>query len=570
MLRKQSGFVLVVVPILLVGLVSLGVMMTSQSRTAMRLAGAGLDHVQARLCTQQCASLAVNAAVVNQEGGAGIRASSHPCSCGDQDADRMDCTYTYSSPQSGSRTGCYDLRTHEDRVTVVVRCRDARGGSVTLEEVVALNEVPIFQFSLFSDKVLPLHPGPDMDVPGKVHSNDSIQFYPENDLRISDWVTSPVGIYAYRRKNAEMFFARKQGGGFSGPVVPGPAMGPLESMIPGWSGWLAGHRVAYGRHTNGCGGAQPLRLPLRSIGDPHDLIDWRRNDDNQALRRQRFAHKASLLRYQGNWVDQDLSPLFPASNPVRNPPGAVPGHPGRIRLWDRRDEIMLHLVPIDAAALQSGFGRSDSIIYLHDEYRDHAQGGRIVGGYLLWNARRLTRALTIATNSRLVLHGDFNVVPDFQVDGSPSPFPAALISDVMMHLSSDFVWTEHDQAFEPPPVPVLQRNPGARMTVNACIMSGMVAGSDGGMGQSGGLHNLMRFQEQFEHAGRRAQHTTNGSLVCMWASRHSNTEYNSTPEIYTAPQRTYAFAPMYQSLRHLPPGTPRLVGPNLNSWEIVR
>lgn len=574
-MSRQGGVVLVLVPIILVGLLALGLIMTNQSRTSMRQAGAGLDHVQAKLCMQQCASIAVNAAVVAMEDGSGIPAAAQPCRCGNPGEPAMDCDYTYSSPRDGSRLGCYDLLLNMNQVDLGIRCRDAKGGSVNLEVDVALSEVPIFQFAMFSDQALLLHPGPDMDVPGKVHANDSILLYPLNRLRIGQWVTSPVGVYALKRAVAEpgfaIEFARKQGTGFSPAIPAGRMMKPLEDIIPGWTGWLEEYRVAYGEHSNGCQGVQPLRMPLRGIADPHAIIEWRAGSDNQSMKRQRFAHKASLIHYRGAWMDNDLGPLTPAVDPIKPPPGAPPGKPGRIRLWEGRDKVMVHLLPIDVAALQAGFDRRDSVVYLHDELKDPAQGNRIVGGYLLWNAERLSRPFTIATNGRMFLLGDFNTDPGYRVDGNPSPFPAALISDAMTHLSSEWIWSEHDDVGEGPGTAVWNSNPNARMTLNAGIMTGLTPDHQINLANRGGLHLLVRFLEiMSDMRGTTIPHSINGSLVHMWTSRISTGLYDPINYVYLPPERIHAFDPMYQSLEHMPPGTPRLVGPGLNSWEQVR
>lgn len=232
----------------------------------------------------------------------------------------------------------------------------------------------------------------------------------------------------------------------------------------------------------------------------------------------------------------------------------------RVAIWDAGDTTLLKLIPIDVAALQSR-SPGDSIIYLYDYFRDPTQRNRHAGGFLLHNGGKLVRPLTIASNSRIVVSGDYNIDSAYAYKGDKRPYPAALISDMMVHLSNNFLPANHDAGQTG--LTEMGLLPDARRytALNACLMTGVHPNALKIRGALS-LTRLMEWWYGYHQA-------INGSLVSMWYSQQTN-GYENSPVTYWPPLRHYNFDTMYEDIVNMPPGTPRLVTPNLLSWEHVR
>lgn len=567
---SQAGFLLLVVPLALGALALLAFQAIHRTRTAMRLAGGDLEYVKTTFCARRCAALAANAVGKTLNANGRVVAGGTDCSCsepsfsGAADAAGPSCRNLVGAPATGSAPNCYGVETAVTEVGIEVACRDGRSRSATLREEVAYAELPVFQFAVFFERVLEIHPGQDMEIRGRVHSNDTIRLYPGNAaVDFHDWITSARTVEAGRAgwaAHAWVGFPRLDPAGpdarFDIPNVP---FRPLHEVVPSWAAWSQAHRVAYGNRAGVCGAVERLELPLGGVPRPRDLIEWRDPGDGAALQARKFAWRASLIWKDGAWHDRDMRPAS-LSDPARLPPAKVIAVGGRVTFWDGRDTLMVRLVPIDVRRLQQREG--DSLVYLHDRLVDAGQRGRDVGGFLLYNARRLERPLTIASNSRLYGWGDFNVDSSYTgPDGARSAWPAALVCDAYTQLSNE--WDGREYPAGARYAPVLAKNPRARAVLNACLMAGMPERRGSWSGQ-GGYHNLVHFLEDWSGT----VFEFSGSAAAMWSSEVS-TGFTSI-EFYLPPVRRWAFDPMYRKLANMPPATPRLVGPKLASWELAR
>lgn len=578
-LRGQQGYLLLVVPAVVIAITLLGYQMMSRTKTSMRIAASDLDYLHAQLCSQQCVAVAANRVQASLEGSNPVPVGASACRCPADPAEKMACGIEIGPPTEKTARSCYGFYYKSTEVDLGSRCQGMRAGKSELEERVAYGEIPIFQFAVFYDKFLPLENTPRMELEGMVHSNDTIAIGPTHELYIHDWVTSPKAILGSNGWNNgahggsinRIYFARADGSGpDNAPVRPATnGYRPLREIIPGWKAWKKSHRVAYGGEPNGCGEVKPLGLPIRGLDGNYTLIEGRNAGDDDSRRRQKFAWKSTLCYYDG-WKGKDFRPVFFPSDPA-----VVPASPSgwetvtvagrrRVALWNGRDEMMVMLIPVDVALLQAR-GASDSIVYLYDDLSDASQGNRLAGGFLLYNGRRLTRPQTIVTNSRLYVMGDYNTDSAYAVSGVRHPFPAALISDNFTLLSNDFIPSEHTRG-KYMGSRVQARNPGARVILNSCIMTGF-AYRGAAVSDWGGHENLIRYEEDW--SGLSFHYS--GSAVSIWSPRHSQSQWNRPgPTYYTAPSRLFSFSKLYEGLTHMPPGTPRVVAPGLLDWEMVK
>jgi hypothetical protein len=568
-ISREQGFILLLVPLVLVGISALAFKSINRSQVSMRIAGAQFNYLQTSLCAEQCAAVAVNAVNRTLESNGHVTGHGEGCACSDPSPGKsMDCATSFAPPEERRETNCYGLEVAKTDVDIGVSCHEDDGQAITLNENVSFQEVPIFQFAVFFDRVLELYPGANMDITGRMHSNDTLRVFPSQmNLRMYDWVTSATVITGQYSKDGtpswEAFPLMDGSGPDALMSFSNKTHRPLHEIIPAWDSWQKNHRVAYGDHAGGCGHVGRLELPVKGVADPHALIDWRDPYDADDLRRQKYAWRASLI-YKDGWKDNGLAPAVLAPDPIGISSPKAPKDAGGVRVsfWNAQDDIMLKLLPVNVAMLQQR--GDDSVIYLYDSYPDPAQGGKDVGGIFLYNGKTLKRPLTIVTNSRMYEWGNYNVDSAYVLPGGKKgPYPAALVSDYYTQLSNEWDGVLFDKALPGGGPSIKGKKADASVTLNTCIMAGMTEKNGSWTGQ-GGYQNLIHFVENWVGVPL----AYSGSTVCLWSSRTALGAYSTA--FYGVPTRPWAFDPMYKRMENMPPGTPRLVSPKLNSWEISR
>ena len=558
---RERGYILIVVPIVLVGIFMLTYQAISRSKTAMKIAGSDLNYLQTRMCAQQCAALAVNATNRSLEEKNLVFSGTLTCPCNEGKAKlQMTCVTTLGKPVYADTVNCYGVQSALAAVDLNVKCKDGANREVELKENVVFEDIPVFQFAAFFDMTLEINPGPPMNIDGRIHSNDTLNIFPETLLVVNDWVTSAkmIGTRIHHDSMPSAIgLPLMDGSGADKPFnATSVTFEPLKAHFLDWPAWLSAHRVAYATESPGCGTVSKLSLPMRNMDSPRELIEWRKPGDSYQVQRQKFAWRANLIYHQGQWLDNQLKPVAIIDPMQGTPPKPMlPGSSSpRMTFWDEKEQIMVDLLPVDMARLQQRAG--DSVVYMHDSRIDPAQQNREVGGFLLYNGGKLLRPLTVATNGRLYVWGDYNVNPAYnQGGGKMGPFPAALICDAITLLSN--TWTPTDWPYLGGPSKYVK---AGATTLNVCIMRGKKFGS--------GYHNTISIVENWADVPLRYT----GSTVNMWPSGLK--EFSGTKVLMGIhrfpPIRAWAFDPMYKNVKNMPPATPRVVNPNLNTWELNR
>ncbi len=572
--KYQAGYVLLITPLVIIGIVFLSYRMITKAKTSIKVASSDLDHIQSELCAKQCGSVEVNQATLDLNSDRRLEPGSGSCLCRtDSGQDPITCSVTRTPSSEASRLGCYGLKFQYNQLSLSIDCGNQRERNSLLEEQVELGQYPVFQFAIFYDGPLEFQNAPPMNIQGRVHSNDTILFLPRDDLSFDDWITAVGPMEVSPRvndgTNGPVYFPLMDGSGPDAAPVGTSAKSAtgLQDWIPDFKNWKKRHRVAFKDQENGCDAVTRITPPLKGIGENHVIIDWRSPADaNPTLIRQKYAYRASLI-FKSGWEDGNLLPVALSPDPVSLPADPVfatmPGPQTRVTFWEPRDELMVGLIPIDVLALQQR--SADSIIYLYDSLPAPGPGYHDAGGFLLFNGARLLRRLTIVTNTRLMLLGDFNTDSGFVLaDGSRSPYPAALISDVMVQLSPWFQPSEHTLANHPGNgfgSEMTLRSGGGEVTLNACVMTGMVKYNGTQLNQ-GGYNNFVRTMEDWDGT----LYHKSGAMACLWNSNKSQGRF----KIFSAPKRDFHFDPMYNSLENMPPGTLHLVTPALLTYDFVR
>ena len=585
--NDQTGYILLVTPIVIIGLILISYQMINRAKTSMKVAGANLDHLQTEFCNKQCGSVSINRAVFQLNSGMKLVPENLNCPCQTTPPQAPVTCNTSMVPANPSiREGCYGRKFYYQNISLSVNCENDKGRTSLLKEDVELGQTPIFQYAVFYDGPLEFQPGSTLNVHGLVHSNDTIIFANANDLTFDDWVTSADTLYfsIHRSGVGKTFFPMMDGSGSdkSGYNNKVKSLTSILTRIPNYTNWKLDHRVAFNGQENQCDPVTRMTLPFKNLENNHTLIEWRDlAKDDASMIRLKYAYKANLI-YDGGWKNRQLSPVAFVTDPIKKPVRA--GDPvfeymattlPRITFWEPREGIMLGLIPIDVLALQQR-DATDSIIYLRDNLAAIGGKSNDAGGFLLYNGEKLLRPLTIATNSRIVLLGNFNTDSSYKYSGvSKSPFPAALVSDAMLQMTPWFLPSEHtltNHSVGPSNMgsSVSFRAPkNAKVIINTCILTGMptlngsVLTPYAGQTAGGGYNNLVRTLEDWSS---NVTFQKSGSMVCIWYSTIGTGQHLG----YDPPRREFWFDDMYNSMENMPPETPRLVTPLLINTEIAR
>jgi hypothetical protein len=177
-----------------------------------------------------------------------------------------------------------------------------------------------------------------------------------------------------------------------------------------------------------------------------------------------------------------------------------------------------------------------------------------------------TGGTTIASENPVYVQGNYNAnaASDFRsVLTPPGEVAAAVIADAVTLLSVNY--TDLRSLANPT---ALGNRPAATSFFRLAIAGGkninftapQILGfwtSSDDFGTDGGVHNFLRYVEDWNP--KSGQQTSNylGSLVSFYYSRQAVGVFKCCTVVYGAPKRDYAFDQNFLDPAKLPPGTPR-------------
>jgi hypothetical protein len=197
------------------------------------------------------------------------------------------------------------------------------GGQVRLQREMNNYLIPLFQFGMFSNEDIELHPGPAFSFNGRVHANGNI--YVNGNVTFLNKVTTANELVTDVLRNGSVRSGATvsmqvttptgsinvpitMGSVVNGPNLPGATNGqrgyfptsPSGTANANWSQTVtaakAGKANQFGGQlqTRTTGGA-PLLLPLQLDGNPtREIIKRRMPNDNQTLSESRYHSKAEI------------------------------------------------------------------------------------------------------------------------------------------------------------------------------------------------------------------------------------------------------------------------------------
>ena len=180
------------------------------------------------------------------------------------------------------------------RYNVRVGVTGPGGKGVVLEHGMQRLSIPVFQFGVFYEHDLEIHPGPQMVFAGPVHTNDSLHVGCNNWLYFDDRITV----------RSDVFRNRKNDGSFqSGTVYIKDGAGTYNSMGQG-EGYLDHTDDEWpvmalqrwdGRFIDSSHNVPYLSLPIPHENEPHEIIERANPDGARPLEENKFENKADLV-----------------------------------------------------------------------------------------------------------------------------------------------------------------------------------------------------------------------------------------------------------------------------------
>jgi Tfp pilus assembly protein PilX len=416
--------------------------------------------------------------------------------------------------------------------------------NATAQVVISLEDylVPLFQFGVFYQDDLEIHPWPDMEFTGgKIHSNSDIYLGADDTLRMDSQITSAGDILYRQQITGEMpgVVEFKDGEGvYQAVKIDGVV---LDSDNPDWA-VEALERWDGNLKSKDHGIFEVELVPLPEGSDPIDVIKRGDVSDSPDLKDARYYWKAGLrVVDEGSGFKvykQDGAEITDVTN------GGAYDNPFIIEsdsLYDAREGKWMDVITVNMEILGTN-------TYLLDELYDPAlaspgvlyvsqdTSGGFDKGVRLKNGSALPSrddiGLTVSSDNPIYIQGNYN----------SANLPAAVTGDAVTILSNAWDDANSNGNLDASRI-------AAPTTVNAALMTGNVPTDTDNSQYSGGLENFPRFLEKW--SGQ--TFTYSGSLVCLWQSEQATGDWQYGSPVYKAPDRDWSYG---LDINNMPPGTP--------------
>ena len=420
------------------------------------------------------------------------------------------------------------------------------GIKVGVGQEVNLGIIPIFQFAIFYEDDMEIHPGPNMIIGGLVHGNGDLYIDPGSGstLTFSNDVSASGNIFKAKRGG------ESQSGSGGTINYLGRELTNVASLnLPVGTGFTNG---AHGlldvppigeSATNGNG--------TNRLYHQADMIVLVSNTTVTVKGSLQWQNEATLSNVP--W-SQFISTNVTFSNTreaatVR----AVTIDVGKLRAWDSTNT--------GSASIRTALGHNISSIYIADM---RTMTSTQEAGICLTNGQYLPPlGLTVVTPDPAYTIGNYNITDDgvtthAATSDTTHTLPASIMCDAINVLSS--AWN-NAQSF----TNSLSGRAAQDVTVNAAFLSGIVESTNisSSLGYSGGVENFPRFLEDWSgHT-----FTYNGSMVEMFDSAIANNPW--LPGSYNPPVRNWFFDDNFMIAGKQPPMTPAVKTVSVPRWVLL-
>jgi len=415
-----------------------------------------------------------------------------------------------------------------------------------------ITTVPLFQCLAFFEDDLELHPGPDMSIRGKIHTNQDLWLFGKAKLRLFDEV-SYVGGYA-EAKSPELISLEGN---------------PTDGKKPWWEDNLqSGVSATKDTQLSQVQRVEPFGADSATVFNKTDanpnndgfreLIERANTSfpDPPSIAQNRLHKKAGVIIEidstkavgdAGRVTITGVTAMTPAQKTAFA--NAVES---TVSLYDRREAKFVPTTTINVAKFNNAVTATptfNGVAYIYD-----SRAG--VNAVRLQNGAHLVKDTTFVSDDPIYVQGDFNTGGGFinpSGVGSHIPFnvpsnnggnpsgtdstiavgyskqSVAVIADTVMILSNN--WNDANAALA-----IGSRN-ATHTTVNAALMTGFIPSDfNNNNAPGGGAHNLPRFLETWSGD----DFSYNGSMVQLYQSLQYTGLYNTSP-IFNPPNRRWSF-----------------------------
>ena len=469
---------------------------------------------------------------------------------------------------SSMATGLYIGLSAEIQPFVILATAESPGppaSSATVEIQGEFASIPIFQFGILYEGDLDVHPGPVMQIGGRVHTNSNLFVDPSSEVSFASTVTANGGIYNTREYGVTV------GGAvlIADATGTNQAMAGLDSTAPDWSSEAIARWD--GRVRSGDIGGDRLDLVIEDPSNPRLVIGAGRSSDTAADQAAKIWYDAGLRIVNGRGYD-NAGNLVSLVDPQTSE--------SALRysvLYDWREQKHMLIVEVDVDKLGRAPGYPANGVIYAGAFEPAADmpawtgGGGGVGptewetylppwttnttefAFKLRHGAQLDSSLTVVTENPMYMHGDFNTI---------NKRPAADMADAVTMLSNRWGDIDGDGNFDSDldySLLDVSSRTAWDTTMNAAFMTGNV---DAGINYNGGVENLPRLMERWSNV----RLTLLGSLAALWESQYADGSFGNG-NVYNAAIRDWYFDTDFLDLNKLPPSAPRIYKISVTAWE---
>lgn len=423
---------------------------------------------------------------------------------------------------------------------------------VELSQDVELRYMPLHLFAIFYDGDLEVHPGPAMEINGRVYTNADLYVGAGTSLTFKEYVAAVGQILhgCHPDSGASV-------GGGDITFWDGTADASMQPGEDGWldhldSNWATLSQERWNGHVNDeSHNANKMALPIPERENPYVLIE--RADpanDPPSLQNEKFEYKAGL-KILRDPVTGNVQGFNQGGNLVEltytdpNDSSSTKSVYSEGTFFDSREDMWVSSIDIDIGNLiESSIAPNNGILYLSNE--GAAGVVRIKNGASLPD--NTENGFSIASDDAIYIQGDFNTV---------NKKLALIAGDAVMVQSN--AWDDaKSKSID------LDVRKAVETTMNAVFFQGIVPSQVSGETPhySGGVENYFRFMENWNNVSFRFS----GSQICMWESQKWTGWWRGWP-VYRPPNRLWSWDTGLGGLAG-PPGTPRVYEVLRRQWNI--
>jgi hypothetical protein len=424
-----------------------------------------------------------------------------------------------------------NLLAYVSTYTVVSDAKDTASPqdlTVGVLQQIHLNNIPIFQFAMFSSENMEISCGQPFTITGPVHSNGHLYVEPDSSMTFESDVGAVLDVLFQR----DPLDTRGAPAGAAFYVEADQPVSP----------------VAF------------LTLPIGATNTPEgvrEIIEPAQPDDTPGLSRLRYYNQCDLFV---SVTDTGITAKSGNSTPF---PTAVSATDLATFITttnffsDAREGKIVRPIDLDVGNLAAWYhanGNHVASVYVLDQRN---LLGTYLGAVRVVNGATLPlNGLTVATARPLYVLGDFNSdTANRGTTNTTATLPASLAADAITILSDN--WQDTNSSIS------LNNRIAGQTTVNAAFLTGVVETTSGHY--SGGMENFPRFLEIWTGI----PFTYNGSMIKMFPSLYATNAWNNNHNIYKPPVRHWAFDTNFRDPLKLPPLTPGLLTVTSHQWAAL-